>query len=83
MKVSALDFLRAPAEILDAVRRGESVEIEEEGRHVATLQSASKTLSFGEFADMIERMEPDPETAAAIEDKIRRARAGLAGRSNP
>ena len=40
-------------------------------------------MSFGEFADMMEPMEPYPETADAIDDEIRRARAGMAGRSTP
>jgi len=40
-------------------------------------------MSCGEFANMMEQVEPDPETAAAIEDEIRRARAGMEGRSTP
>jgi antitoxin (DNA-binding transcriptional repressor) of toxin-antitoxin stability system len=84
MEASVTDLLHSPGEFLDVVRRGESVEIEEEeGRHVATLQPAPRTMSFGRIADMMEQMEPDPETAAAIEAEIRKARAGAAGRSTP
>ncbi len=74
MTASVTDLRRKTSDLIDAVKRGESVHIEAHGRPVATLEPGMRTISFGQIAEMMERFGGDPETADAIEAEIKKAR---------
>jgi prevent-host-death family protein len=76
MTASVTDLRRKTSDLIDAVKRGESVEIESHGKPVATMEPASCGVLASVLRDALARLEPDPETADEIQahvDAIRKA----------
>ena len=74
MTASVTDLRRNTSDLIDAVKRGESVHIESHGKPVATLQPGMRTIPFGRIAEMMKQFGGDPETADAIEAEIKKSR---------
>ena len=76
MTASVTDLRRRTNEILDEVKKGRSVEIEQHGKPVATVEPASCGVSAAVLRDALARLDADPETADEIQthvDAIRKA----------
>jgi antitoxin (DNA-binding transcriptional repressor) of toxin-antitoxin stability system len=70
MTASITDLRRRTSDVVDAVKRGESVDIEMHGKSVATMEPSSDGIPAGVLLDALLRLDPDPETADEIERHI-------------
>jgi antitoxin (DNA-binding transcriptional repressor) of toxin-antitoxin stability system len=74
MTASVTDLRRKTSDLIDAVKRGESVEIVNHGKPVARMDPSLKPTPIAEFVSLLKQFGPDPDTADAIETEIKKAR---------
>jgi antitoxin (DNA-binding transcriptional repressor) of toxin-antitoxin stability system len=74
MTASVTDLRRKTTDLIDAVKRGESVEIVNHGKPVARMDPSLNPTPIAELVRLLREFGPDPETADAIEVEIKKAR---------